>query len=48
MATELDELIQYWKDRTAGQYPWTNRSYLETIKQTLKYLELLKKLTGGK
>lgn len=44
MATQLEELIQYWKDRLAGHHPWTGKPLQEFIKETIASLEELKKI----
>lgn len=42
--TELDELIQYWKDRLADHYPFTGRPLKETIRATIAHLERLNEI----
>jgi len=44
MATELEQLIQYWKDRQLEHPPSTSRDWKEILSETIKSLERLKKL----
>ena len=44
MATDLEELIQYWKDRLLEHPPSTGRDWKETVQATIAYLERLKDL----
>ncbi|GAI14075.1 unnamed protein product [marine sediment metagenome] len=47
MATELDQLIQYWKDRLEAHPPLTSRDWLETVRSTIAHLEELQELKKG-
>ncbi|MBA7661066.1 hypothetical protein ES703_69078 [subsurface metagenome] len=44
MATDLEELIQYWKDRLLQHPPLSGRDWHETVRATVAYLERLKDL----
>ncbi|MBA7643197.1 hypothetical protein ES703_50916 [subsurface metagenome] len=44
MATELEELIQYWKDRLLENPPITSRDWKETVRATIACLEGLNEL----
>ncbi|GAI69164.1 unnamed protein product [marine sediment metagenome] len=44
MATDLEELIQYWKDRLVQHPPITSRDWKETVQTTIAYLERLNEL----
>ena len=48
MATELEELIQYWKDRLLPSPPIAGRPWKETVLATIAYLEELKIRKGVK
>ena len=45
--TELEELIQYWKDRLLEHPPITGQPWKETVRATIAYLERLKDLWKG-
>ncbi|GAI43776.1 unnamed protein product [marine sediment metagenome] len=47
MATDLQELIQYWKDRLQEHPPVTSRDWHETVRNTIAYLEELQTLKKG-
>ncbi|MBA7610695.1 hypothetical protein ES703_17907 [subsurface metagenome] len=44
MATDLEELIQYWKDRLLPNPPIAGRDWKETVRATVAYLERLNEL----
>lgn len=43
MATDLEELIQYWKDKLVGLPGQFSSFRRQKIKRTIKYLEELKR-----
>jgi len=48
MATDIEELIQYWKDRLLEHPPITSRDWKDTIRATIAYLERLNDLLKEK
>ncbi|MBA7679422.1 hypothetical protein ES703_87714 [subsurface metagenome] len=48
MATDIEELIQYWKDRLLEHPPITSRDWKDTIRATIAYLERLNLLWKDK
>ena len=48
MTTDLEELIQYWKDSQADLPPWKRKAERGNIRKTIAYLEELKKIKETK
>ena len=44
MATDLEELIQYWKDRLTLTSEYSSGQHIEAIQATIAYLERLNEL----
>jgi len=42
--SELEELIQYWKERLLPHPPITSRDWHDTVSATVAYLERLNEL----